>query len=489
MRVSALTTDFYELTMMQGFFKSDYNPEVVFDMFFRTNPFNGGYALFAGLDSILEKLENFNFDKSDIEYLRSLNKFDDDFLEYLSNYKFSGDIYAFDEGQVVFAGEPLIRVHTSLIEAQLIEGLLLNTVNFQTLIATKASRMCYASKGGEIMEFGLRRAQGEDGALSAARASYIGGTSVTSNTIAGKKYGIPVAGTMAHSWIMSFDNELESFRTFAKIYPDNAILLIDTYDTLGSGIDNAIIVGLEQKKIGKRIGVRIDSGDMSYLPREIRDRLDAAGLNDAIICISNDMTEEIIQALVADNAPIDSWGIGTHLVTGGFQSSLNGVYKLSAKAGKDGKFIPTMKISNSFGKTTNPGIKQVYRFYDKQSGALADLITLNDEDIKAGREFTFYHPFSDSDYFKLKESKYNECTPLLTLKMKEGTRCEAPATLKEIQEFAKANLENLHKSYKRQINPHIYKVSLSEKLINLKKDLVNAERAVITAEEESKRFN
>ncbi len=458
-------------------------------MFFRTNPFNGGYALFAGLDSILEKLENFNFDESDIEYLRTLNKFDDDFLEYLSTYKFCGDIYAFDEGQVAFAGEPLMRVHTSLIEAQLIEGLLLNTVNFQTLIATKASRMRYASKGGEIMEFGLRRAQGEDGALSAARASYIGGTSVTSNTLAGKKFGIPVAGTMAHSWIMSFESELESFRTFANVYPNNAILLIDTYDTLGSGIDNAIIVGLEQKKKGKSIGVRIDSGDMSYLPRQIRDTLDAAGLQDAIICISNDMTEEIIQALVADNAPIDSWGIGTHLVTGGFQSSLNGVYKLCAKDGKDGKYIPTMKISNSFGKTTNPGVKQVYRFYDKDSGSLADLITLNDEIITAGNDYTFYHPFSDSDYFKLKESKYTSCTPLLTKKMEKGVRCDDSKSLTEIQAFAKSNLLPLHKSYKRQINPHIYKVSLSEKLINLKKELISKERAEITAEVDNKEFN
>lgn len=484
MRVSALTTDFYELTMMQGFFKSKYNPQVVFDMFYRTNPFNGGYALFAGLGSILEKLENFNFDESDIEYLKSLNQFDDEFLDFLSTYKFTGDIYAVDEGQVVFAGEPLIRVHTSLIEAQLIEGLLLNTVNFQTLIATKASRMCYASKDGNIMEFGLRRAQGEDGALSAARASFIGGTSVTSNTIAGKKYGIPVSGTMAHSWVMSFDSELESFRIFADIYPDNAILLIDTYDTLGSGIENAIIVGKEQKKKGKKIGVRIDSGDMSYLPREIRNKLDAAGLTDAIICISNDMTEEIIQALVADNAPIDSWGIGTHLVTGGFQSSLNGVYKLCAKQDKDSKFIPTMKISNSFGKTTNPGIKQVYRFIDENNGALADLITLSTENIKPGKEYTFYHPFSDSDFFKLKENRYSKCIPLLTKKMAKGVRCDEEKTLPEIQAFAKANLNNLHKSYKRQINPHIYKVSLSKKLRNLKKELVSKERAVISEEED-----
>lgn len=477
MKVSALTTDFYELTMMQGFFKSNYNPQVVFDMFFRTNPFNGGYALFAGLDSILEKLENFEFNESDLEYLKSLNKFDDDFIEYLSTYKFSGDIYAFDEGQVVFAGEPLMRIHTTLIDAQLIEGLLLNTINFQTLIATKASRMVLASKGGEIMEFGLRRAQGEDGALSAARASFIGGTSVTSNTIAGKKFGIPVAGTMAHSWIMSFDSELESFRAFAKFYPDNAILLIDTYDTLGSGIDNAIIVGLEQKKIGKKIGVRIDSGDMSYLPRQIRAKLDSAGLTDAIICVSNDMTEEIISALISDEAPIDSWGIGTNLVTGGFQSSLNGVYKLCAKKGSNDKYIPTMKISNSFGKTTNPGIKQVYRFIDDENGPIADLITLNEEKIKTNKEYTFYHPFSDSDFFKLKENRYTKCIPLLTKKMEEGKRCGEQKTLTELQAYAKANLNNFHKSYKRQINPHIYKVSLSKQLRNLKKELITQERA------------
>lgn len=485
MKVSALTTDFYELTMMQGFFKSNYNPQVVFDMFFRTNPFNGGYALFAGLDSILEKLENFRFDESDIEYLKSLNQFDDDFIEYLSTYKFTGDIYAFDEGQVVFAGEPLMRIHTTLIDAQLIEGLLLNTINFQTLIATKASRMVIASKDGKIMEFGLRRAQGEDGALSAARASFIGGTSVTSNTIAGKKFGIPVSGTMAHSWVMSFDSELESFRTFAKYYPDNAILLIDTYDTLGSGIDNAIIVGLEQKKIGKKIGVRIDSGDMSYLPRQIRERLDNAGLNDAIICVSNDMTEEIISALIADEAPIDSWGIGTNLVTGGFQSSLNGVYKLSAKENIDGEYIPTMKISNSFGKTTNPGIKQVYRFMDDNNGPIADLITLDDEIITTNKEYIFYHPFSDSDFFKLKDNRYTKCIPLLTKKMEEGKRCTTSKTLFELQDYAKENLGSFHKSYKRQINPHIYKVSLSKKLRNLKKDLILQERA-LEVEEDNK---
>ncbi len=483
MNISALTTDFYELTMMQGFFKNNYNPKVVFDMFYRTNPFNGGYALFAGLDQLLDKLESFKFSNDDIEYLRTLKMFDEDFLEYLRKFKFEGSVYSMDEAEVVFAGEPLIRIHTNLIDAQLIEGMLLNTINFQTLIATKASRMVIASKGASIMEFGLRRAQGDDGALSAARASFIGGTKVTSNTLAGKLFNIPVSGTMAHSWVMSFDSEEESFRKFAEIYPDNCILLIDTYDTLGSGIDNAIKIGLEQKAKGKKIGVRIDSGDMSYLPRIIRDKLDEAGLNDAIIVVSNDITEEIIQALVADDAPIDLWGIGTHLVTGGFQSSLNGVYKLCAKESQDGSFIPTMKISNSFGKTTNPAVKQVWRFYDEKNGAIADLITLDSEKVAPGRDYSFYHPFSETDFFKLKSNKYTSIKPLLKIKMINGKRVDEQKSLKELQEFGRKNLEMFHKSYKRQINPHIYKVSLSSALKTLKRDLVSKERLKLNKEE------
>jgi nicotinate phosphoribosyltransferase len=477
-----LTTDFYELTMMQGYFSNNQNPQVVFDMFYRTNPFEGGYVIFAGLNDLIDKLESFSFDEEDIEYLRGLGKFTDDFLAYLSDYRFSGTLYAIKEGSVVFPGEPLVRVHTTLIEAQLIEGLLLNTLNFQSLIATKASRMCLASDRGLLMEFGLRRAQGEDGALSASRASYIGGTQVTSNTLAGKIYGIPVSGTMAHSWVMAFDNELESFRAFADLYPDNAILLIDTYDTLGSGIENAIIVGLEQKKKGKRIGVRIDSGDLSYLPRVIRKRLDDAGLSDASICVSNDLTEEIVQTLVHDEVPIDSWGIGTHLVTGGTQSSLNGVYKLAAKEGEAGKIIPTMKISNSFEKTTNPGIKQVWRFYDKDGGALADLIGLESELVSTGRDFTFYHPFAEADFFVMDKDRYASCVPLLVPCMENGRRIGEKPDLSEIRSFAMKELDTFHKSYLRQINPHIYKVSLSAKLKKLKMDLLVAQRRKTKAE-------
>ncbi len=480
---SALITDFYELTMMQGYYLEHHDSRAVFDMFYRTNPFQGGYTIFTGIEELIDKLESFSFSAEDISYLESLDMFDRSFLEYLKTYRFHGTVYAFDEGTPAFPGEPLIRVESDLMDAQLIETLLLNTVNFQTLIATKASRMVLATKGmGKIMEFGLRRAQGENGALSASRASFIGGTKSTSNTQAGKVFGIPVSGTMAHSWIMSYATEEEAFRKFAELYPDNAILLIDTYDTLGSGIQAAIKIGLEQKAKGKKIGVRIDSGDLSYLTKEIRARLDAAGLEDAIICVSNDITEDIIKSLMSDGAPIDSWGIGTHLVTGGTQSSLNGVYKLSAKE-VDGVFQPCLKISNSYEKTTNPGIKQVYRFFDKSNSPIADLITLDEEKLEEGRNYTFFHPFSTADLFEMKASRYSSFKPLLTKKMEDGRRVSERRSLKEIQETSAGLLASFDRSYKRQINPHIYKVSLSEKLRNLKTDLIVSARV---KEEEAK---
>ncbi|MBO4718097.1 MAG: nicotinate phosphoribosyltransferase [Spirochaetales bacterium] len=470
--VSALTTDFYELTMMQGYYLNNENPDVVFDMFYRKNPFDGGYAVFAGLGEMLSQLESLNFSANDIAYLKSLNIFDQRFLDYLSTYRFHGDIYAPKEGTTVFPGEPLVRVHTKLIDAQLIESLLLNTINFQTLIATKAMRVCTAAKDGTVMEFGLRRAQGMDGGLSASRAAYIGGCKLTSNTLAGKVFGIPVGGTMAHSWIMAYDNELEAFREFAKIYPNNCILLIDTYDTLGSGIENAIIVGKEQKAKGLKIGVRIDSGDLSYLARAVRQRLDEAGLEDATICVSNDLTEEIITTLVTDGVPINSWGVGTNLVTGGNQSALGGVYKLAAKKRPDGSFQPTIKVSNSYAKTTNPGIKQIYRFYGQDDLAIADLITLDDEKIEPGKDLIFFHPFTDGDLFQLKAGKYSRFEKLLNLVMKDGKVCMEKTELKDIQAYAKESQSHFHRTYKRLINPHIYKVSLSKKLKELKHDLI-----------------
>ncbi len=469
---SALNTDFYELTMMQGFFLEKKNPRVVFDMFYRTNPFRGGYTIFAGLETLINELESFRFSKEDIDYLRGLGKFDPLFIDYLSSYRFSGDIYALEEGTVAFPGEPLVRVETNMMDAQLIESFLLNTINFQTLIATKAARMKVATKGkGSIMEFGLRRAQGIDGALSAARAAFIGGADVTSNTYAGRIYNIPVAGTMAHSWVMLFDNEYDAFSRFRDIYPNNCILLIDTYDTLGSGIDAAIRIGLEQKAKGLRIGVRIDSGDLSYLTKKVREKLDEAGLEDATICISNDVTEEIILNLVNDGAPIDSWGIGTNLVTGGTQAALGGVYKLAAKE-ENGHYTPTLKISSSYEKTTNPGRKEVYRFYDKNNQALGDLIALSDETISSGVNHIFFHPFSTGDMFIMKKNNYALIKPLLVKQMEGGKRVNKEPSLIELQNRVKESLSHFDKSYKRQINPHIYKVSLTNKLKDLKETLV-----------------
>jgi nicotinate phosphoribosyltransferase len=472
MKSSALLTDFYELTMSQGCFLEKKNPAVVFDMFYRSQPFNGGFAVFCGLNDLIDIIEDFHFSPDDIEYLRSTDMFKEEFLIFLSTFKFSGNIYAMDEGTVIFPGEPLIRVHSSLIEAQLIESILLNTVNFQTLIATKMSHVYHASRYGKVLEFGLRRAQGIDGALSASRAAFIGGAFATSNTLAGKNFNIPVNGTMAHSWVMAFESELESFRVYADIYPDSCSLLIDTYDTLGSGIENAIIVGKEMKAKGKSIGVRIDSGDLSYLSRKVRDLLDQAGLQDTIIIVSNDLNEEIINLLVSDGAPIDVWGIGTHLVTGGKQSSMNGVYKLSAKMDSNGTFEPTMKVSNTSVKTTDPGIKQVYRFYGSEGNALADLITLDDELIIPGKNYTFLHPFSETDIFILHSDEYAEIKPLLELKIVNGKRIDNTPTLETIQKNVQIELKTLHKSYKRLINPHVYKVSLSPDLKSVKNSLI-----------------
>ncbi len=468
---SALQTDFYELTMMQGYYRGCPEERVVFDMFFRSRPFGGGFAVFAGLDDLFSVLQELRFDDEDIDFLSSIGVFAADFLDYLKEFRFRGSIYAVDEGDIVFPNEPLIRVHGTIAECQIIESLLLNIINFQTLIATKAARIYTAAAGGKLLEFGLRRAQGPDGALSASRAAYIGGAGATSNSYAGKTLGIPVKGTMAHSWIMAFDSEEEAFRRFAELYPGSAILLIDTFDTLGSGIENAIKIGLEQKKKKKpSIGVRLDSGDLSYLSREVRRRLDEAGLEDAKITVSNELDETIINQLLADGAPIDAWGVGTKLVTGGDSSSLTGVYKLSAKGGTE-DIRPVMKISNNPNKTTNPGIKQVYRFSRRSGGPVADLITRDHESVECGRAYRFYHPSIDGQFFSLTD--YDDCIPLLTLKMKDGRRTMKKKDLDKLREGCLSRLGNLDQSYKRLVNPHIYKVSLSEEMKDLKKNMLS----------------
>ncbi len=475
MITSALFTDFYELTMAQGYWKENMDQKVVFDMFFRKNPFNGGFSVLAGNETLIDILTEFKFSKEDIDYLREQKIFEEGFLEYLSNFKFSGDLYTMDEGTVIFPQEPIVRIHANLIEAQIIEGLLLNHINFQSLIATKTARVWIASKKAPIMEFGLRRAQGPDGAMSATRAAYIGGSAGTSNTLGGKLYGIPVMGTMAHAWIMSHPSELDAFREYAKIYPQNSVFLIDTYDTLKSGIKNAIIVGKELQEKGYNFGVRLDSGDISYLSRKVRKELDNAGCKDAKISVSNELTEEIITTLVANNAPINSWGVGTHMVTGGNESSFTGVYKLASRHDKQtDQMVPAMKFSDNPAKTTNPGIKNVYRLYDENGFACADILALEDEEIIPNKEYRFHHPMVDYRQFSFTPSKVEL---LLKKRLENGKRTSPRLPESEQLKISRNNmmsqLDTFDESYKRILNPHIYKVSITENLKDLKLDFIN----------------
>ncbi len=471
---SALFTDFYELTMAQGYWKNDMNQDVVFDMFFRRQPFNGGFSVFAGLDTLLDAITDFSFSESDIDFLSRQGIFEQGFLDYLKTFRFNGDMYAFKEGSIIFPQEPIVRIHAKLIEAQIVEALILNHINFQSLIATKTARVWLASKKGSIMEFGLRRAQGPDGGMSATRASFIGGASGTSNTLAGKLYDIPVMGTMAHAWIMAFPSELEAFEAYAKLYPTKAVFLIDTYDTLRSGIKNAIKAGAKLVEQGYNFGVRLDSGDISYLTKEVRKELNRAGFPQATITVSNELTEEIIETLVQQNTPINSWGVGTHLVTGGSESSFTGVYKLAARYDKQtGKNIPAMKFSDNPEKNTNPGIKNVYRLYDEENNARADIIATADEVIKAGEEYRYFHPMIDYRQFTFKAARVE---PLLHKVVEKGHRVEpklpAGQVIRMAHEVEQQQLETFDASYKRILNPHIYKVSLTESMKNLKMQFI-----------------
>lgn len=471
---SALFTDFYELTMAQGYWKQNMNGLAVFDMFFRRQPFNGGFSVFAGIEPLLDSLEEFTFDDEEISYLRAQGIFEEGFLSYLKDFRFSGDLYSFEEGSLIFPQEPVIRIHARLIEAQIIEGLVLNLCNFQSLIATKTARVWLSSKKGSVMEFGLRRAQGPDGGMGATRAAYIGGAAGTSNTLAGKLYGIPVMGTMAHSWVMSFPSELEAFEAYAKLYPSKTVFLIDTYDTLKSGIRNAITAGSKLVQQGYNFGVRLDSGDISYLTAEVRKELDKAGFPQAYICVSNDLTEEIIETLVQQNAPIASWGVGTHMVTGGTESSFTGVYKLAAKE-SGGSFVPAMKFSDNPAKNTNPGIKNAFRLYDESGMARADILALDDETIEAGKEYRYYHPMVDYRQFSFTAS---EVRPLLKKRLENGKRTMPRLSdaeqLKASRSRMIEEIETLDPSYKRILNPHIYKVSVTEKLKDLKLSFIKA---------------
>ncbi len=375
----SLLTDFYELTMMQGYFFKFPDEEGVFEMFFRHQPFNGGYSIFAGLDPLLDAIEKIKFSDDDLRYLESQSLFKKEFIDYLSGFSFKGDIYSMKEGTAVFPNEPLMRVSGNLMETQLIESIVLNFINFQTLIATKTARMADTAGDKAILEFGLRRAQGIDGAISGTRAAYIGGASATSNTLAGKIYGIPVSGTMAHSWVMAAGSELESFRKYAELYPDKCVLLVDTFDTLKSGIPNAITVFKELRaKNPSLMAVRIDSGDLEYLSIEARKMFDDAGLTEVKIFVSSDIDEWIIRQIKSNGAPIDAWGVGTRLITGGNDPALPGVYKIVAQK-KGDVMRPCIKISNQSEKITNPGVKNVMRFY-RGNNMLCDLLFLEEEE-------------------------------------------------------------------------------------------------------------
>jgi nicotinate phosphoribosyltransferase len=467
---SALLTDFYELTMMQGYFLQRYNPHTVFELFFRRAPFGGGFTVFAGLQPMLEAITALRFTSEDLAFLEAQGSFHREFLDYLAGFRFTGEVHAMEEGTIAFPNEPLLRVHGPLIEAQLIESLALNIINFQTLVATKAARIWLASEEGAVLEFGLRRAHGVNGALAASRAAFIGGASATSNTLAGKVFDIPVKGTMAHSWIMAFESELSAFEKYAEVYPDGCMLLIDTYDTLKSGLENAVVVGKRLKAGGHGgFGVRLDSGDLEYLAKKVRQRLDAEGLTDALIAASNELDEEIIHQLITQGAPIDIWGVGTHLVTGKGDAALTGVYKLAAKE-VGGRIQPTIKVSNNPDKISDPGIKQVHRFYNGTGSPVADLLTLEQEQLAPGGAHRFFHPKYPYSYTDV--SEYERIESLLTPKMIEGRIVTEFPPLRRLQERARANLCALDATFKRILNPHVYKVSLSQELSDLKFRLI-----------------
>ncbi|MDR1094889.1 MAG: nicotinate phosphoribosyltransferase [Spirochaetaceae bacterium] len=470
MMQTALFCDFYALTMAQGYWKKNMVRKSVFEMFFRKHPFQGGFSIFAGLQPLLEKLAEFSFSVDDIAYLRSLAFFEDAFLDYLAGFRFTGTVHAMDEGTVVFPQEPLVRITGNLIECQLVEGLVLNTINFQSLIATKTARVYLAAQNGLIMEFGLRRAQGEDGALSATRASIIGGAAGTSNVLGGKKFGVRVMGTMAHSWVMAFGSEEEAFAAYAAIYPQHPVFLIDTYDTLNSGVKNAIKVGKQIVERGGNFGVRLDSGDLYYLTSEVRKALDKEGLQKATIAVSNDLDEDIIEALVQQGAPINSWGVGTRMVTGGNEAAFTGVYKLAAFETPEGTMMPTIKFSDNPEKTTNPAIKQVLRLRDKR-GATSDILVIDGEDdIQEGGVYVFWHPSADYRHFRTAVVKKPQ--PLLTKKMENGKVTDKGKTLLDIQKHTLESLAEFDETYKRHLNPHIFKVSVTESLRNLKLGLL-----------------
>lgn len=471
MRNLTMMTDLYELTMMNGYLRygKDKN-RACFDLFYRRRGDMTAYAVAAGLEQVIEYIKNLRFTQEDIEYLRSLAIFDDAFLSYLSDFHFTGEILAVPEGTIVFPDEPILRVIAPIMEAQLLETALLNIINHQTLIATKSSRVVQSARGDKVLEFGLRRAQGPDAGIYGARASIIGGCQATSNVLTSQLFGVPVGGTHAHSWVMSFEDELTAFRAYADVFPDNCLLLVDTYDTLGSGVPNAITVFKELRARGQEpVGIRLDSGDLAFLSRQARVMLDDAGFPDAKIFASGDLDEEVIWDLKAQGAAIDVWGVGTRMITSMDNPALGGVYKLSAEE-VDGTFAPRIKISENPAKITNPGVKQIYRFYDRRSGkALADLIALADEDFSSGKPLEIFDPENTWKRMTLCDYRIRQ---LLVPIFEDGKLVYHSPALSEIAAYAKQEMDTFWDEYKRLNRPHRYKVDLSQKLYDLKLQLL-----------------
>ncbi len=465
--------DFYELTMGNGYFKKGYQDRIVyFDVFFRKVPDNGGFAIAAGLEQLIDYVENLHFSKEDIDFLRSKNLFCEEFLEYLSNFRFTGDIYAIPEGTPVFPHEPMVIVRAPAIEAQLIETFTLLTINHQSLIATKANRIVAAARGRTVLEFGSRRAQGAEAAIMGARAAYIGGFNGTACTISDQLFGVPAGGTMAHSWIQMFDNEYEAFKTYCEIYPTNATLLVDTYNTLKSGIPNAIRAFNDVlKPLGiKKCGIRLDSGDIAYLTRCAREMLDEAGWTECQISVSNSLDEYLIRDVLEQGACIDMFGVGERLITAKSEPVFGGVYKLVAVEDSEGQIIPKIKLSENVEKITVPHFKKVYRFYGNLTGkAIADYMTVYDEQVDEGQDMEIFDPHAT---WKKKTVTNFTAKELLVPVFLKGKLVYQKPSLEEIQKYCAQQVETLWDEVKRFDNPHEFYVDLSPKLWDIQQNLL-----------------
>ena len=476
---NTLLCDFYELTMANGYYELGKGDEIAyFDVFFRTIPDGGGFAIAAGLEQVIEYIKTLKFTEQDIEFLRSKNMFSEGFLNYLRNFRFTGDIYAVPEGTPIFPGEPILTVRAPAIEAQFIETFVLLSLNHQSLIATKANRVVRAAQGRPVAEFGSRRAQGADGAILGARAAFIGGCAATACTISDRDYAIPATGTMAHSWVQMFDSEYEAFVAYCRTYPHNATLLVDTYDVLRSGVPNAIRAFREVLvPLGiKSCGIRLDSGDITYLTKKARKMLDDAGFTDCKIVVSNSLDENIIRDIILQGAKIDSFGVGERLITAKSNPVFGGVYKLVAKE-ENGEIVPKIKISENPEKITNPHFKKVYRIYDKQNGkATADLICVHDEVIDETKPLEIFDP---AQTWKRKVCEDYTLRELLVPVFRGGECVYDSPHISEIQQYCRAQVDTLWEEVTRFENPHRYYVDLSQKLWDIKHELLEAGGAAI----------